>query len=129
MLSVPDGQGVVFSADSRTLLVQYYVEQQIAVYAVNDGRLEDTGERLPIAGRQMRLDVIALQNAAGQAEVVGIGHSGPAADDVQRIADHVAQDEAGAGGRRGQASQPAALDPVHALAHGVQLIDGAATGQ
>lgn len=43
-------QGVVFSADSRTLLVQYYVEQQIAVYAVNDGRLEDTGERLPIAG-------------------------------------------------------------------------------
>ena len=44
------GQGVVFSADSRTVLVQFNVEKQIAVYAVNGGALRDTGVRIPIAG-------------------------------------------------------------------------------
>lgn len=43
-------QGLVFSADSQRVLVQYYVERQIAVYSVNGGNLEDTGERIPIAG-------------------------------------------------------------------------------
>ncbi len=44
------GQGIVFSADSRTILVQFNVEKQIAVYAVNGGALSDTGVRIPIAG-------------------------------------------------------------------------------
>jgi DNA-binding beta-propeller fold protein YncE len=44
------GQGIVFSADSRTVLVQFNVEKQIAVYAVNGGALRDTGVRIPIAG-------------------------------------------------------------------------------
>jgi DNA-binding beta-propeller fold protein YncE len=43
-------QGIVFSADSRTMLVQFNVEKQIAVYAVNGGALKDTGVRIPIAG-------------------------------------------------------------------------------
>jgi DNA-binding beta-propeller fold protein YncE len=44
------GQGIVFSADSRTMLVQFNVEKQIAVYAVDGGALRDTGVRIPIAG-------------------------------------------------------------------------------
>jgi len=44
------GQGVVFSADSRTMLVQFNVEKQIAVYAVNGGALKDTGVRIQVAG-------------------------------------------------------------------------------
>ena len=43
-------QGIVFSADSKTILVQFNVEKQIAVYAVNGGALQDTGERISIAG-------------------------------------------------------------------------------
>jgi DNA-binding beta-propeller fold protein YncE len=44
------GQGVIFSADSRYVLAQFNVEKQIAVYAVNDGRLEDTGQRIAARG-------------------------------------------------------------------------------
>lgn len=44
------GQGIVFSADSRYVLAQFNVEKQIAVYAVNDGRLEDTGRRIAASG-------------------------------------------------------------------------------
>jgi DNA-binding beta-propeller fold protein YncE len=43
-------QGIVFSADNRYVLVQFNVEKQIAVYAVNGGTLEDTGQRIAIAG-------------------------------------------------------------------------------
>lgn len=43
-------QGVVFTADSRHILVQFNVEQQIAVYSIEAGRLTDTGVRLPVAG-------------------------------------------------------------------------------
>lgn len=43
-------QGVIFSADSQYILAQFNVEQQIAVYAVNEGALQDTGTRLPVAG-------------------------------------------------------------------------------
>jgi DNA-binding beta-propeller fold protein YncE len=43
-------QGIVFSADSRRVLVQFNVEKQIALYAVNGGKLKDTGMRIPIAG-------------------------------------------------------------------------------
>ncbi len=43
-------QGVIFTADSRYILAQFNVEKQIAVYAVNDGALRDTGTRLPVNG-------------------------------------------------------------------------------
>lgn len=42
-------QGVVFTKDSRTVLVQYDVERAIAVFAIRDGRLVDTGERIKLA--------------------------------------------------------------------------------
>jgi len=44
------GQGVVFSADGRHVLAQFNVEKQIAVYAVDGGRLADTGTRLAFTG-------------------------------------------------------------------------------
>ncbi|MDM0111364.1 YncE family protein [Variovorax sp. J22R133] len=44
------GQGVVFTADSKYILVQFNVEKQIAVYAVDAGKLRDTGERLAVPG-------------------------------------------------------------------------------
>ncbi len=43
-------QGVIFSADSRYILAQFNVERQIAVYAVNQGALQDTATRLPVSG-------------------------------------------------------------------------------
>ena len=42
-------QGVVFSQDSKTVIVQFDVERALAVYAVRDGKLVDTGERLKLA--------------------------------------------------------------------------------
>jgi DNA-binding beta-propeller fold protein YncE len=42
-------QGVVFSKDSKTVLVQFDVERAIAVFAVRHGRLVDTGQRLALA--------------------------------------------------------------------------------
>ena len=42
-------QGVVFSKDSKTVLVQFDVERAIAVYAVRDGKLVDTGQRISLA--------------------------------------------------------------------------------
>ncbi len=44
------GQGVVFTADGRHLLAQFNVEKQIAVFAVEGGRLSDTGVRLAFNG-------------------------------------------------------------------------------
>jgi hypothetical protein len=44
------GQGVVFTADSQYILVQFNVEKQIAVFAVDAGKLRDTGERLSVPG-------------------------------------------------------------------------------
>ena len=44
------GQGVVFTADGRYLLAQFNVEKQIAVFAVDEGRMTDTGMRLPLRG-------------------------------------------------------------------------------
>ena len=43
-------QGIVFAADGEHVLVQFNVEQQIAVYAVNGGRLTDTGVRISTPG-------------------------------------------------------------------------------
>lgn len=48
-------QGIVFSADSKTVLVQFNVEKQIAVYAVNEGSMRDTGERIPLSGGPVSL--------------------------------------------------------------------------
>ncbi|HEV2042244.1 MAG TPA: YncE family protein [Casimicrobiaceae bacterium] len=42
-------QGVVFSQDSKQILLQMDVERAIAVFAVRDGKLVDTGERLKLA--------------------------------------------------------------------------------
>jgi hypothetical protein len=43
-------QGIVFAADGEHVLVQFNVEQQIAVYAVDGGRLSDTGARIRTSG-------------------------------------------------------------------------------
>ncbi|WP_323117826.1 YncE family protein [Burkholderia alba] len=43
-------QGIVFTADSRHLIVQFNVERQLALYAVNGGKLRDTGERIALTG-------------------------------------------------------------------------------
>lgn len=42
-------QGVVFTQDSRTVIVQFDVEKALALYAVRDGKLVDTGERIKLA--------------------------------------------------------------------------------
>jgi sugar lactone lactonase YvrE len=42
-------QGVVFSKDSKTVLVQFDVERSIAVYSIRDGKLVDTGQRIGLA--------------------------------------------------------------------------------
>ncbi|HVR94247.1 MAG TPA: YncE family protein [Casimicrobiaceae bacterium] len=42
-------QGVVFSQDSKQVLLQMDVERAIGLFAVRDGKLVDTGERLKLA--------------------------------------------------------------------------------
>jgi DNA-binding beta-propeller fold protein YncE len=42
-------QGVVFSQDSKQVLLQMDVERAIGVFAIRDGKLVDTGERLKLA--------------------------------------------------------------------------------
>jgi DNA-binding beta-propeller fold protein YncE len=42
-------QGVVFSEDSKTVIVQFDVEKALAVYAIRDGKLFDTNERIKLA--------------------------------------------------------------------------------
>jgi len=49
---VPGGeaaQGVVFSQDGKQVLLQMDVERALGVYAIRDGKLVDTGTRLPLA--------------------------------------------------------------------------------
>jgi hypothetical protein len=41
-------QGIVFTKDSRTILVQFDVEKMLAIYGVRDGKLVDTGERIKL---------------------------------------------------------------------------------
>jgi DNA-binding beta-propeller fold protein YncE len=48
-------QGVVFTQDSRYVLLQMDVERAIAVYAVRDGKLVDTGERIKLAAGPVSL--------------------------------------------------------------------------
>jgi DNA-binding beta-propeller fold protein YncE len=40
------GQGIVFAKDSKTVLVQFNVEKQLAIFQVEGGKLVDTGRRL-----------------------------------------------------------------------------------
>lgn len=42
-------QGVVFTEDSKTVIVQFDVEKALALYAIRDGKLVDTGERIKLA--------------------------------------------------------------------------------
>lgn len=42
-------QGIVFAKDNQTILVQFDVEKALAVFAIRDGRLTDTGRRLPLS--------------------------------------------------------------------------------
>jgi DNA-binding beta-propeller fold protein YncE len=44
------GQGIVFTADNKYILVQFNVEKQLAVYAVNDGDMKDTQRRIVLSG-------------------------------------------------------------------------------
>ena len=53
MSEAPGGeaaQGIVFSADSKYLIVQFNVEKQLALFAVNGGHLRDTGQRIALTG-------------------------------------------------------------------------------
>jgi DNA-binding beta-propeller fold protein YncE len=43
-------QGIVFTADSKYLIVQFNVEKQLAFFAVNSGHLRDTGHRIALSG-------------------------------------------------------------------------------
>jgi DNA-binding beta-propeller fold protein YncE len=55
---VPGGeaaQGVVFTQDSKAILVQFDVERAIALYAIRDGKLVDTGERIKLAAGPVSL--------------------------------------------------------------------------
>jgi DNA-binding beta-propeller fold protein YncE len=42
-------QGLVFTQDNKTVIVQFDVERSLALYAVRDGKLVDTGERIKLA--------------------------------------------------------------------------------
>jgi len=48
-------QGVVFTQDSQTVIVQFDVEKALALYAVRDGKLVDTGERIKLAAGPVSL--------------------------------------------------------------------------
>ena len=53
MSEAPGGeaaQGIVFTADSKHLIVQFNVEKQLAMFAVNGGHLQDTGQRIALTG-------------------------------------------------------------------------------
>ena len=41
--------GVVFTQDSKNILVQFDVERALALYTIRDGKLVDTGERVKLA--------------------------------------------------------------------------------
>ncbi|CAD6516601.1 YncE family protein [Paraburkholderia metrosideri] len=43
-------QGIVFTADSKYLIVQFNVEKQLALFAVDGGHLRDTGHRIALTG-------------------------------------------------------------------------------
>jgi DNA-binding beta-propeller fold protein YncE len=49
---VPGGeaaQGIVFSQDGKQILLQMNVERALGVYAIRNGKLVDTGTRIPLA--------------------------------------------------------------------------------
>jgi len=42
-------QGLVFTQDSKTIIVQFDVERALAMYAIQEGKLVDTGERIKLS--------------------------------------------------------------------------------
>ena len=49
---VPGGeaaQGIVFSQDGKQIILQMDVERALAIYAIRDGKIVDTGERIKLA--------------------------------------------------------------------------------
>jgi len=42
-------QGVVFSEDGKTVILQMDVERALGVYVIRDGKLVDTGQRIALA--------------------------------------------------------------------------------
>jgi DNA-binding beta-propeller fold protein YncE len=51
-------QGVVFSKDNKTVLVQFDVERAIGIYTIRDGKLVDTGKRLNLAAGPVSIHLI-----------------------------------------------------------------------
>ena len=48
-------QGIVFSQDGKQVILQMDVEKALAVYAVRDGKLADTGERIKLSAGPVSL--------------------------------------------------------------------------
>ncbi len=87
--------------------------------------VERQSQPLPLGLLQLTGNVVAAQHGHCADNEIVIRHSRPAADDGQRIADDIGQDQAVAGSRRTGPRQATRLDPVNGAAHGVQLTDGA----
>lgn len=56
-------QGMAFSADGRSLLVQNAAERQIQVLGIDDGRLQDTGQKLQLKGAPAAIRPVAMAAA------------------------------------------------------------------
>jgi hypothetical protein len=42
--------GIIFTKDSRHVIVQYNLERPLACFSVTDGKLVDSGKRMPLTG-------------------------------------------------------------------------------
>ena len=42
-------QGIIFTQDSKTVILQLNVERALGIYAIRDGKLVDTGTRIKLA--------------------------------------------------------------------------------
>ena len=66
---------------------------------------------------------VALQHRVGIGERAGVGHGRAGADHIERVADHVGENQRDHAGRVRQPRQPAALDLIEVLAQRVDLVD------
>lgn len=48
-------QGITFTQDNKTIIVQFDVQKALAMYAIRDGKLVDTGERIKLAAGPVSL--------------------------------------------------------------------------
>ena len=48
-------QGITFAQDNKTIIVQFDVQKALAMYAIRDGKLVDTGERIKLAAGPVSL--------------------------------------------------------------------------